>query len=213
MNTDEMAFRPDTYWPDSLTPDQLLTRILGKERQDIARHLFETQGFPALNEFLVKEGLSEPERTAWGQQGPWCMGGEFLPELDEGEVEIARISMQSTTSDQVSIRARRDADHIRYSIVGEYEDDGMSYQLPFETSNSPLSMQELFALIDGSAIEGDCYPGGILTSSWNMGYECSPDDENEIIEFLSLSSAFYPGINGCYVTMAADWLEAQREEA
>lgn len=38
MNTEIMSFRPDTYWPDSLTPDQLLTRIRGKERQDIARH-------------------------------------------------------------------------------------------------------------------------------------------------------------------------------
>lgn len=64
MNTDDMVFRPETYWPDSLTPDQLLTRIRGKERQDIARHLFETQGFPALTEFLEKEGREAQREEA-----------------------------------------------------------------------------------------------------------------------------------------------------
>jgi hypothetical protein len=206
MNTSETSFRPDTYWPDSLTPDQLLMRIRGKERQDIARSLFEQQGFTALSQFLVREGLDEPDRTAWGRQGPWCMGGEYLPELFEGEVEIARISMKSTTSDQISVRALREGDQIRYRIVGEYEDDGMSYILPFETSDLPLTMSELLEFIDGAKQDGDCYPGGIFTSSWSMLTEFGTDPE-EIINFLSPSSAFYPSINECYTVLAYDWLE------
>ena len=37
MNTIDMSFRPDSYWPESLTPEQLLSRIRGRVRQDIAR--------------------------------------------------------------------------------------------------------------------------------------------------------------------------------
>lgn len=210
MNTRKMSFRPDTYWPASLTPDQLLTRIRGKERQDIARRLYEEHGFRALSQFLVREGLDEPDRSAWGLQGPWCMGGEYLPELIEGEVEIARISMKSTTSDQISVRALREDDIIRYRIVGEYEDDGMPYTLPFETSDRPLTMKELLKMIDGATQEGDCYPGGIFTSTWSMLAEFSTDAE-DIIGFLSLSSAFYPGINEGYTVLACDWVEELKE--
>ena len=117
MNNIDLSFRPDTYWPESLTPEQLLSRIRGKRRQDIARHLYREFGFTALNEFLVREGLSEEDRTAWSAGGPWCMGGEYLPEMEEGEVEIARISMESTTSDQVSVSARQVGDYIHYRIV------------------------------------------------------------------------------------------------
>ena len=169
MNTDLMAFRPATYWPDALTPEQLLATIRGKKRRDIARRLYAEQGFSALTGFLVKPGLDELERGDWILRGPSCMGGEFLPALATGHVEIASVSMASTTSDQVSIRALREVDHIRYSIVGEYEDEeGMSYDLPFETSKSPLSMQELLAFMDGATYQNDLYPGGILSSSWFM---------------------------------------------
>ena len=215
MNTDLMSFRPDTYWPNALTPEQLLAGIRGKKRQDIARRLYAEQGFSALTGFLVKPGLDEHERDDWILLGPSCMGGEFLPALTAGHVEIASVSMASTTSDQVSIRALREVDHIRYSIVGEYEDEeGMSYDLPFETSKSPLSMQELLAFMDGATYQNDLYPGGILSSSWFMMHEFGHDDVAGISEFLSLSSPFYPDIDACYLQAAADWLaDKQRQDA
>ena len=213
MNTDLMAFRPATYWPDALTPEQLLATIRGKKRRDIARRLYAEQGFSALSGFLVKPGLDEHERDDWILRGPSCMGGEFLPALAAGHVEIASVSMASTTSDQVSIRALREVDHIRYSIVGEYEDEeGMSYDLPFETSKSPLSMQELLAFMDGATYQNDLYPGGILSSSWFMMHEFGHDDVAGVSEFLSLSSPFYPSINACYLQLAADWLAGQQPQ-
>ena len=47
------------------------------------------------------------------------MGGEYLPPLRKGEVEIARISLESTTDDQISIRARRGRERIRCRVVDE----------------------------------------------------------------------------------------------
>ena len=211
MNTIDMSFRPDTYWPESLTPDQLLSRIRGKTRQDIARRIYEAQGFSGLNAFLVKDSLTGEERSAWGGVGPWCMGGEYLPALHEGEVEIARISLASTTSDQSSVRARQVNGAIHYRIVGEYEEEeSMRYELPFEQSELPLTLAELIDLIDGACqLEPYC-PGGILTSNWTAmstwGYEAW-----EIIGFLSLSSPFYPQLGVCYGALGAQWVKGNME--
>jgi hypothetical protein len=211
MSTIEMSFRPDTYWPESLTPEQRLSRIRGKKRQEIARDLYAKHGFTALNEFLVKEGLAEEERTAWGAVGPWCLGGEYLPSLEQGEVEIARISLESTTADQISVRAQPGGDSIHYRIVGEYEEDeGMRYQLPFETSAQPLSLAELMKLIDGAQQDDCAYPGGILTSMWAMMSDYYHDTQ-EIISFLSLDSAFYPQIGQAYQDLAWRWIEEHVE--
>lgn len=49
------------------------------------------------------------------------LGGEYLGELRVGEVEIARVSLESVTADQVSVRARRDGSKIRYEVDDEYE--------------------------------------------------------------------------------------------
>ena len=71
MKNLDLSYRPDTYWPESFTPEQLLTRIRGKRRQDIACELYKERGFTALSEILVNEGLSEDDRSAWGAIGPW----------------------------------------------------------------------------------------------------------------------------------------------
>ncbi|RLA50429.1 MAG: hypothetical protein DRR42_13145 [Gammaproteobacteria bacterium] len=207
MKSSDLSFRPDTYWPESLTPEQLLTRIRGKRRQDIARQLYRDYGFGALNAFLVKEGLAENERSSWGAIGPWCMGGEYLPELEEGEIEIARISMASTTSDQISVRACQDGEHIRYRIVGEYEEDeSMRQQLPFDVTDRPLSLGDLMDIIEGARTSDSAHPGGIFSSSWAMMLEVT-NAPDEIVGFLSVSSAFYPEIDPCYRALAEQWLQ------
>jgi hypothetical protein len=211
MNTIDLCYRPDTYWPDSLTPEQLLSRINGKARQDIARGVFETEGFAGLTAFLARAQLTDEDRVDWGRVHPQMMGGEYLPAVDEGEVEIARISMQSTTYDQISIRARREDGKIKYRVASEYEDDGMVYELPFEESGEPLTLRELMDFIEGATQSGDAYAGGILSSSWAMMHEFSTD-EGEIVGFLSLSSPFYPGLASYYYQMAESWLEEHREE-
>lgn len=211
MNTIDMSFRPESYWPESLTPDQLLSRIRGKTRQQIARRIYEAEGFRGLNEFLVKEGLTDEERSTWGGVGPWCLGGEFLPDLYDGEVEIARISMASTTSDQISVRARQVDGAIHYRIVGEYEEEeSMRYELPFQQSEQPLMLTELIDLIDGACQPEPYCPGGILTSNWSA-MSTWDYDPVEIIGFLSLSSPFYPQLGACYQALGERWLEENME--
>jgi hypothetical protein len=48
------------------------------------------------------------------------MGGEYLPDLKQDEVEIARITIASTTQDVTSVFARRGKHRIYYRVVDEY---------------------------------------------------------------------------------------------
>ena len=139
------------------------------------------------------------------------MGGEYLPELEDGEGEIVRISLASTTADQISVRARRDGELIRYRIVGEYEEEeSMRQQLPFDVTDRPLSLGELMDMIQGAKTSDSTCPVGIFSSSWVMMLEFAEGPE-EIAGFISVSSAFYPGIDECYQEMARQWLERQDE--
>jgi hypothetical protein len=45
------------------------------------------------------------------------MGSEYLPDYAEGEVEIARIELESTTAGVISVRAKKDDERVAYSIV------------------------------------------------------------------------------------------------
>ena len=105
------------------------------------------------------DALDEEQRRYWGALHPHCMGGEYLPELEPGDVEIARISLASVTSDQISIRAPHAGDRIRYAVRDEYDTD---FELAFSESERPLTLGEFIALIDGSGYELERLWGGLL---------------------------------------------------
>ena len=92
------------------------------------------------------------------------MGGEYLPPLRKGEVEIARISLASVTADQISVRARRSRGRIRYRVVDEYMETS-TYVCHPASSVSPLSLGELIALME-SASDGGSIIFPILAMNW-----------------------------------------------
>jgi hypothetical protein len=73
------------------------------------------------------------------------MGGEYLPDYGNCEVEIARFELKSTTYDVISLRACPSGSHIKYSLVDEYETE---YSLPQQTSSQPFSLLELIRFLD-----------------------------------------------------------------
>ena len=146
----------------------------------------------SIDPILAEETLSEADRRSWGLIHPDLMGGEYLPDLDAEDVEIARISLRSTLSDQISIRAARAGDKIRYSVCDEYETE---YRLAVTESELPLTLGELIALIDGSGHPEEEKPGGLLVCHWENMLEWSyPLDE--CIDFASIDSAWYPELTG-----------------
>jgi hypothetical protein len=205
----DLSYQPETYWPDALDQEQLLARIQGQSRRAIAREILEEEGFAGLEAFFARETLDEEERRFWGLLDPEYMGGEFLPELGLGEVEIARISLRSTTSDQIVIRAANAGKTIRYRVCDEYESE---FELTFTKSAEPLTLAELIAFIDGSKHREEEQPGGLLVCNWeNMvewGYSL-----DAAIDFASIYSAWYPQLSDHYNQVACKWCEQKERES
>jgi hypothetical protein len=81
------------------------------------------------------------------------MGGEYLPDAQTDEVEIARIIFDSAGQDVISIRAtRRDGSTIHYQVADEYE---RTFRFEPTTSAQPLTLRELISLIDTCELVDD----------------------------------------------------------
>ncbi len=204
----DLSFRPDTCWPESPNREQLLVRIKGQARRELVCHVLKEYGLRGINAFNGIDDLPNDTRRHWGGIHPWYMGGEYLPSLAEGEVEIARISLASGTYDQHSIRALQDGTVIRLSVVDEYETE---YELAFREALQPLSFAELIRLIDGSRNPDDHVDGGLVQAPWNSRYSEDGDSEGAVA-FVSLESAFYPDLKSYYETLAERWQAERREE-
>jgi hypothetical protein len=70
------------------------------------------------------------------------MGGEYLPNRRDTEVEIARINIDSTTSHVTSVYDRPSKDRIYCRVVDEYRGDTLSEKRT-RSSKRPLSLGEL----------------------------------------------------------------------
>jgi len=126
---------------------------------------------------------------------------DFLPEREGGEVEIALISLASVTGDVISIRARRWGRRIAYRIVDEYD---THFRFKPKSSMQPLSMGELVALIDGATghLDGDAKG---LTSAYRS-YNLDGCDAADLVDFVTISSPFYPELQAYYAEEAREWL-------
>ena len=204
----DQNYRPVAYWPDALDQEQLLSRIHGETRRNIARKIIAEEGFAGLNEFLTSETLDDEDRRGWGLMHPDCMGGEYLPQMGAEDVEIARISLASVLSDQIVIRASHAGEKIRYAVLDEYESN---YELAFTESEQPLTLGELIALIDGSGSRVEQQLGGLLVCFWENQVDCgyTPD---EGVDFAWIQSAWYPELAAYYEQVASDWREQKQQE-
>jgi len=203
IDPSDPAWAPVTYWPESRTPEQLLSRIKGQARRELAREVLASEGFQGLTTFLARDELPEIERQEWGALHPALMGGEYLPPMLPGEVEIARISLRSTTGDQVSIRARPGDGKIGYRVVDEHDTE---FELPFTGNDHPLALGELVTFIDGSSDPDREFDGGLPLSHWNYMYEGCGEDPESSVAFASIESGYYPGLADYYRGVAGDWI-------
>ena len=132
------------------------------------------------------------------------MGGEYLPPLRKGEVEIARISLASVTADQICVRAQRARERIRYRVVDEYPETS-TYVCHPASSVSPLSLGELIALME-RASEG----GSIIVPILAINSRYST--QAELAAFITVTSDFYTDLGGYYRALTDAWLEKRARE-
>ena len=205
----DFNYQPTSYWPQSRTPEQLLANIKGEVRRGIARGILQNEGFVGLKEFLSREELNESDRVLWGRVDPACMGGEYLSSLQEGKVEIARISLNSITYDQISIRAKQVNNEIRYSVVNKY--DCEAPKLP-PVTHRPLKLGELISMIDAFHDQDFYAPYGIMRGFWEETLE-GTEDILEAMSFATISSAYYPELANYYTAVAIRWAEEKFRES
>ena len=159
----DLNFRPSSYWawPTAISPN-----IKGEQRRKWLKDAVSGRGTP-LEEFppgFFADSLEEPARQLVGRIHPSFMGGEYLPDYRRGEVEIARVSLRSTTGDVMSVRARPLKRGVGYRVVDEYPDMHVWRCWP-KTSQVPLTLRGMIRLLDTAGLystEGVRFSTGLV---------------------------------------------------
>ena len=198
----DFSVRPETYWPETPTEQTVLAKIPGTVRRKAAEQAMAEPGDPRIApvEFIFAERLDDEEREAWGQIHPAMMGGEYLPPPEEDEVEIARIDLQSVTADVIEVRARRASDGIHYRIVDEYDDESYQFVCRPGRTRQPLTMGALIGMIEGAC------ENGIALSPIVGNIKCGADPD-DMRDFVSVGSEFYPQLGRYYDYLIEQWFE------
>jgi hypothetical protein len=148
----------DYFKPAATAEEEILRRIKGNYRRDfVSRFRRQSRSKNNLLAFLAHaEGLDPegwkahniPERLkgVLGQQNPRFRGGEDLPDLEDGEVEIARLTLANSVHGEVtSLRATqaKQSGKISLRMVDEYESE---ITLPYHFADIPLSSEQVVCL-------------------------------------------------------------------
>ena len=164
--------------------------------------------------------MGQSSRNSWGTVSPrppepsWAastrsgLGGEYLPDYRSGEVEIARIVLQSTLMDVYSFRARRVGKR-RPRIIYRAEDEYDSqFSLPRHSSVRPLTLGQLIELIDGSTCSSDDRDPNLdfVANIWRF------TDPIDCPGFVTVESDFYPQLNGWYLAKEERWIEEHKQD-
>ncbi len=178
----DLDFRPRTYFRPEKLEKYLLSKVKGAVLRKRLKALFEAGRHEEVGEFLGDAAFSVADRAMLESVHPMFMGGNYLPDTDDGEVEIARISVQSTTLDVTSVYARPVDGAIHYRVVDEY--GGNTLQGPSESITAgPMTLRE-FADFFLTA-----WP---LIDLLEITYE---DDVDGALGFFSADSDFYPELD------------------
>ena len=195
--------RPSSYWNDETLEQAILKNIKGDFRREEIRKAIAAGNLEAIPGEILKETLSENVRRFTGRIHPRFMGGEYLPDFEAGEVEIARIALESTTSDVISIRARRTAKGtILYRVVDEYEGE---FRLSRKRSRQPLTLRELVRFLEKSELKG--LNGGLILGYNNMNADAMGERES-LRHFTRINSEFYPQLFEHCEHVYDGWVEA-----
>lgn len=174
----DLEFRPKTYFRPQSLELHLLSKIKGAVLKKKIQALFAEGRHDEVAALLGADGISTGDQKALEGWHPMFMGGNYLPDTEDGEVEIARISIKSTTFDVTSVFARPDQGVIRYRVVDEYGGDTLAGDDQME-SRQPLSLREL----------ADFFLNAWqLLSVLEMNYE---DDLDGRLKFFSADSVYY----------------------
>lgn len=202
----DYSYQPESYWEDTTVLQALLRDVKGTQRRKMIIDYFESDALDQLGESFLQSTLSEDQRKRLGLIHPLFMGGEYLPDCGLGETEIARVELQSTLADVISIRAIRCEGGYDYSVVDEHEN---TFRLQTESSIDPLTLEELIYFIDGTEEQGG-WAGGLALSYNIANAESLP--RKRLRFFTRIHSEIYPQLETHYENVFSDWVYETEEE-
>ena len=195
--------RPRSYFFPMSAAKFLLATIKGSQRRREIEQLLISGKVRDIQDWMAHSALDDKTRKIIGSIHPMFLGGEYLPDLESGEVEIARFELASTTGDVISVRARKVADRIYYRVCDEYLEDN-SYKVSPCWSKEPITLKQVITLIETTTdrrfTEKSCGLCFSNESCRQFGYEL-----DTCRTFLSISSEFYPQLGSYYALAIEDW--------
>ena len=174
-----LKYRPRDYFGRYDLQTELLTSVKGYARRQSIKQALEKGTLAQMPDYLKAPELDATDRQMMGRMHPMFMGGEYLPRRKSGEVEIARISIRSTTFDVTVLYARPLGQRIAYRVVDEYSGDTLA-EPNTRTSLRPLTMGQMIKFFLGAwdlmaVLQGNFEDGG-----------------EELWDFFNAESEFYP---------------------
>lgn len=174
-----MSYRPYDYFGRQDMQTTLMTHVKGTVRRNALRAALEAGEVSEVPDSIKSAALSDSARQMISSIHPSFMGGEYLPTAKSEELEIARISIKSTTGDVTSLYARQVGRRIAYRVVDEYGGDCLSERTT-RTSIKVLTMGQLIEFFLGA---WDLY----------VCLDCNFEDDLEgMLRFFRGESEFYP---------------------
>ena len=175
----DLDFRPTTYFRPQPLEQYLLSKVKSAVLRGKLQGLFSEGRHSEVKDLLGTKGISASDLKALEAVHPMFMGGNYLPDTDDGEVVLARIRISSTTCDVTSVYARSDAGVIRFRVVDEYGGDTLTGATEM-VADKPLTLGEFadFFLDSWRLID-------VLDSSFEGDLDGS-------LEFFTAESDFYP---------------------
>ena len=135
------SYKPTNYFWAYDRGIRLASNIKGAERKALYERLLKEGDSGACDELLTQSSLTVEQRRM-ANVHPAFMGGEYLPDCDSSEVEIARITIASTTQDVTCVYAKRVTGGIDYRVVDEYEGMTLDDETTHHTTE-PMALSEL----------------------------------------------------------------------
>ena len=189
-------FRPISYFGPKGLKDHYGTTIKGQKRKELVQENIEIENVPGV---IKSQSLSEGLISTFGSIHPSYMSGEYLPDLEKDELEIARIIAKNATEDVTSIRVKYINDKYNYIIVDEYQDElALEYIFSPTESNQTLTFRQLINLIDSCVVkeisQSEIHHVGLVLGDLEQMYNYDDDLE----DFFKVESVFYKDLSQYY---------------
>src|SRR5215469_867167 len=147
------------FEPAATAEKEIIRRIKGNYRRRFVSRAMRAQGTNSIPDLWKNHEFSDVLKNWLGRQNPQFRGGEDLPDLENGEVEIARLTLANSVHGEVtSLRAKltKQDGKISLQMVDEYESE---IKLPYQLTKMPLTSEQvidLFRDADPTATEFGC---------------------------------------------------------